>query len=211
MRNWYVILDKSEEYNEHNFIFFVVFIFFFLTESGIQPRSKRPTSDQEMLERKGFYNRNLWNLLKFFVFLERQLGQITPRFLKWVYEIIKSTYIPWIGRILKELSLGRKNYQSNLSITKNWDLMSLFEQTGPPFGEGDLPAYFIFDPLQLNPTSPHFLLLDYNKIYTPAERVCIYISKNSENPKFFTDLCFTHHTWKHKVGGGLCCDELLSR
>ena len=70
---------------------------------------------------------------------------------------------PGIRGVFKELSFVGENNQSNFSITENRDFMSLLQQTSFPFGESNLPVYFVLNSFQLNPTSSHF----YNP--TPKE------------------------------------------
>lgn len=62
---------------------------------------------------------------------------------------------PGFSGVLKELSLGGEDDQSNISIAKDRDLMGLFEQTSSALREGDLAADFVLYSLELNSPSSH--------------------------------------------------------
>ena len=62
---------------------------------------------------------------------------------------------PGMRGVLKELAFGGEDDQSNICITKNRDLMGLFEQTSSTLWEGDLAADFVLYSLQLNSASSH--------------------------------------------------------
>lgn len=64
--------------------------------------------------------------------------------------------VPGIGGVLEELSSSGEDDQSDLSVAENRDLMSFLQQSRPPLRERHLAVDLVLDPLQLNPTSPHF-------------------------------------------------------
>lgn len=71
-------------------------------------------------------------------------------------------HIPRTGELI-ELASIREDYDSNFSITEDGELLSLLEQPRTSFGECNLPAVCILDPLYLNLPPPHFSSSDRRK------------------------------------------------
>lgn len=69
----------------------------------------------------------------------------------------KSEVLPSTGE-LEELARLREDDDSNLSITKNRELMSFLKQPRTPLGESNLSAIGILDPLNLDFSTTHLLI-----------------------------------------------------
>lgn len=64
---------------------------------------------------------------------------------------------PWTWKLIKLAGAGEDN-DTNICITQNWQLLSLFQQPITPLWEGHLPAVQVLNFLDLNFASPHFVV-----------------------------------------------------
>lgn len=105
--------------------------------------------------------------------------------------------IPWTTAKLVQLSSIGENDESNLSITKNGKLISFLQKAISSLCKGHLPVDLVLYPLQLNPTSSHFLLLSFFfylyihiSIYNQSPPVLFYIAFAIASSISFLSLCF---------------------
>jgi hypothetical protein len=68
-------------------------------------------------------------------------------------------FVPRVGGILVELSLGGEDDDGDLGVAEDGDLVRLLEEAIAPLGEGHLPVYLVLYPLQLHLPATHRRLL----------------------------------------------------
>ena len=61
--------------------------------------------------------------------------------------------------VLKEFAFSREDNKSNISVTQHRDLMGFLQQTCSSLGKCHLSANLVLNPLQLHPSSTHFINL----------------------------------------------------